>query len=243
MILEAAFWGLVGASALVVGAEVAFAFRLSKMMIGLIMAFGVGALISSIAFELVVPALQLAGTARVSLGLLIGALVFFVGDMLIDRMGGKGRKKADGPDEGSSGLGIVLGTVLDGIPESAVLGMSLATGDGVSVALLSAIWVSNFPEALGATVGLEKSGTRRRSIRLMWWGIVLVSAVSAAVGYAVVSSSSGKTGAFVQAFAAGALLTMIADEMAPEAYSHAAKAAGLATTLGFILAVFLATLE
>ena len=243
MILEAALWGLIGASALVVGAEVAFAFRLSKMVIGLIMAFGVGALISSISFELVAPALETAGTARVSLGLLIGALVFFVGDMLIDRMGGEGRKDSDGPKEGSSGLGIVLGTVLDGIPESAVLGMSLASGDGVSVALLSAIWISNFPEALGATVGLEKSGGKRRNIRLMWWGIVLVSAVSAAVGYAVVSSSAGKTGAFVQAFAAGALLTMIADEMAPEAYSHAAKAAGLATTLGFILAVLLVTLE
>jgi ZIP family zinc transporter len=243
MIAEAAFWGLIGASALVVGAEVAFAFRLSKMMIGLIMAFGVGALISSISFELVVPALETTSTARVSMGLLIGALVFFAGDMLIDRMGGEGRKDSDGPAEGSSGMGIVLGTVLDGIPESAVLGMSLASGDGVSVALLSAIWISNFPEALGATVGLEKAGAKRRNIRLMWWGIVLVSAVSAAVGYAVVSSSTGKTGAFVQAFAAGALLTMIADEMAPEAYSHAAKAAGLATALGFILAVILTTFE
>ena len=243
MIAEAAFWGLVGASALVVGAEVAFAFRLSKMVIGLIMAFGVGALISSIAFELVVPSLESASTAQVSLGLLIGALTFFVGDMLIERLGGSGRKNPDGPEEGSSGLGIVLGTVLDGIPESAVLGMSLATGGGVSVALLSAIWISNFPESLGATVGLEKSGTPRRNIRLMWWAIVLVSAVSAAIGYAVVSNVPGKTGAFVQAFAAGALLTMIADEMAPEAYSRAAIATGIATTLGFILALFTSSLE
>jgi ZIP family zinc transporter len=112
-----------------------------------------------------------------------------------------------------------------------------------SVALLSAIWVSNFPEALGATVGFEKSGTSRRNIRLMWWGIVLVSALAAAVGCAVVSGSSSRTGAFVQAFAAGALLTMIADEMAPEAYSRAALFTGLATTLGFILAVFLTSLE
>jgi len=243
MVLEAAFWGFIGASALVIAAEVAFAFKLSKMVIGLIMAFGVGALISSISFELVVPALQSAGTLRVSLGLLVGALTFFIGDLLIDRLGGSGRKSADGPDEGSSGLGIVLGTILDGIPESAVLGMSLATGDGVSVALLAAIWVSNFPEALGATVGLQKSGTSKRNIRLMWWGIVLVSAIAAGIGYAVVSNSSGMTGAFVQAFAAGALLTMIADEMAPEAFSRSAKYAGLATTLGFILAVFLATLE
>jgi len=205
--------------------------------------FGVGALISSISFELVLPALDLASTAQVSLGLMVGALVFFFGDMIIDRMGGSRRKNPDGPEESSSGLGIVLGTVLDGVPESAVLGMTLATGDGVSVALLSAIWISNFPEALGATVGLEKSGTSKKSIRLLWWGIALVSAISAAIGYLVVTNVSGKTGAFVQAFAAGALLTLIADETAPEAYSRAAKAACIATALGFILAVFLISLE
>ena len=245
MILEAAFWGLVGASALVVGAEVAFRFNLSSKVIGLIMAFGVGALISSISFELVVPSLQTASTAQVALGLLVGALTFFVGDLLIGRIGGNRRKNPDGPDQEqeSSGLGIALGTFLDGVPESAVLGMSLATGGGVSVALLASIWISNFPESLGATVGLEKSGTPRGKIRLMWWAIVLISAVSAAVGYLVVSNVPGKTGAFVQSFAAGALLTMIADEMAPEAYSRAAVLTGIATTLGFILAVFLTTAE
>ncbi len=243
MIGQAAFWGLIGASALIVGAEVAFALRLGSKVIGLIMAFGVGALISSISFELVLPSLETAGTVQVSIGLLIGALTFFIGDYLIERLGGSGRKSSDGPEEGSSGLGIVLGTVLDGIPESIVLGMSLATGDGVSIALLSAIWISNVPEALGASVGLDKSGTPRRRIRMMWWGIVLVSALSAAVGYAMVSGSSDRSGAFVQAFAAGALLTMIADEMAPEAYSRAAKAAGIATTFGFVLALFLTSLE
>jgi ZIP family zinc transporter len=243
MVGEAALWGLVGASALVIGAEVAFAFNLSKRVIGLIMAFGVGALISSIAFELVYPAAETGGPEMVVLGLLAGALVFFAGDWYIDRMGGKGRHQSDGPEKGSSGLGIVLGTVLDGIPESAVLGITLATGGAVSFSLLASIWISNFPESLGATVGLEKGSMPRRSIRLMWWGIVLVSALAAALGYLVVSQSSDKTGAFVQAFAAGALLTMIADEMAPEAYERAAKAAGLATTLGFILAVFLTSLE
>ena len=109
---EAAFWGLVGASALIVGAEVAFAFNLSSKTIGLIMAFGVGALISSVSFELVLPSLETATTVQVSLGLLAGALTFFIGDRLIGRLG-SGRKKPDGPDEGSSGLGIVLGTVLD----------------------------------------------------------------------------------------------------------------------------------
>jgi ZIP family zinc transporter len=180
---------------------------------------------------------------QVSLGLLAGALVFFFGDLIIERIGGKGRKSLEGPDEGSSGLGIVLGTVLDGVPESAVLGMSLATGDGLSFALLTSIWISNLPEALGGTVGLEKSGMSRRNISLMWLGIMLVSAIASAVGFILVDNISALTGAFVQAFAAGALLTMIADEMAPEAYTRAHMAAGLATVLGFILAVVLTTFE
>jgi len=243
MIAQAAFWGMIGASALVIGAEVAFAFRLSSKMIGLIMAFGVGALISSVAFELVLPSLELTSTLHVSVGMLIGAFTFFIGDLLIDRMGGDDRKNPGEDEQGNSGPGIVLGTILDGIPESAGLGMSLTTGEGVSIALLSTIRLSNFPEALGATVGLEKSGTSRRNIHLLWWGIVLVSTISAAVGFAVVSGSTGKTGAFVQAFAAGALLTLIADEMAPEAYSRAEMLTGIATTLGFILAVFLTAFE
>lgn len=243
MVGEAAFWGLVGASALVVAAEVTFAFQLSSKTIGLIMAFGVGALIASVSFELVLPSLELASTVQVSFGLLLGALTFFIGDWLIGRIGGNRRKNPDGPEQEDSGLGIVLGTFMDGVAESAVLGMSLATGGGVSIALLVSIWVSNFPEALGGTVGLEKSGMKRRNIRLLWWGILLISGLAAAIGYAIVTNSSDKTGALVQAFAAGAVLTMIADEMAPEAFSRSAMVTGIATTLGFILAVFLTTLE
>lgn len=245
---EAAFWGFVGASSLIVAAEVAFAFKLSRFAIGLIMAFGVGALISSVAFELIVPAMaeQAVENWVVGVALFLGSVTFFAGDRLIARIGGSNRKSAEGEGqngEGDSGLGIVLGTVLDGIPESAVLGMSLVGGAGVSVSLLAGIWVSNFPESLGSTVNLEKSGMARSRIRLMWAGIALVSALAAALGFWVVDNVSGATGAFVEAFAAGALLTMIADEMAPEAYQRSAIYAGLATTAGFALAVFLTSVE
>lgn len=267
---EAAVWGFVGATSLIVGAEVAFAFRLSRFVVGLIMAFGVGALIASVSFELIEPALATGETIRVGLGLAAGGLTFFTGDVLIARMGGRGRKRL--PDEtvtesasrdgddldegdrddsdtehdeggGSSGLGIVLGTVLDGIPESAVLGVSLVGGGAVSVPLLAGIWISNFPEAIGSTGNLADSGMRRRSLRLMWWSIALVSGVSAAIGFWAVSNSSLASGSFVSAFAAGALLTMIIDEMAPEAFERSQKYAGLATIAGFALAVWLGTFE
>ena len=241
---EAAFWGAVGASALYVGAEVAFAFRLSRLVIGLVMAFGVGALISSVSFELIAPAMESADIGHVAIGLALGSVVFFVGDRLIARVGGANRKNPDGgSDEGDSGLGIVLGTVLDGIPESAVLGMSLVGGGGVSVALLAGIWVSNFPEALGSTDNLRRSGMEKNSIRLMWLAIMAVSAIAAAIGFAVVNGNDARTGALVEAFAAGALLTMIADEMAPEAYERSQVYAGLATVAGFALALWLTSLE
>ncbi len=240
---EAAFWGFVGASALIVGAEVAFGFKLSRLTIGLIMAFGVGALISAVSFELVAPAIETAEVWQVAVGLGLGSATFFIGDRLIAKMGGSNRKSKDGESDDDSGLGIVLGTVLDGIPESAVLGMSLVGGGGVSFALLAGIWISNFQEALASTVNLSKAGMAKGKIRLMWLAILVVSGVAAALGFAVVNNSSSRTGALVEAFAAGSLLTMIADEMAPEAYERSAIYAGLATVAGFALAVFLTSLE
>lgn len=248
---EAALWGFVGASSLIIAAELAFAFKFSKLVIGLIMAFGVGALISSVAFELVVPALEDADGWVVAASMAVGSLVFFFGDRAIANMGGSNRKNpdggdgdgADGDDADGGGLGIVLGTVLDGIPESAVLGMSLVGGGGVSVALLAGIWVSNFPESLGSTVNLVKAGWEKSKIRMMWWGIAAVSAIAAGLGYVIVNNIDAATGAVVSAFAAGALLTMIADEMAPEAYERSQIYAGLATVAGFSFALFLTSLE
>jgi ZIP family zinc transporter len=244
-VAEAAFWGFIAASSLVVAAEVAFRFKLSSMVIGLVMAFGVGALISAVSFELVAESLESAEIWQVTLALACGSIVFFIGDRMIANIGGEGRKNTDDEDDedGGSGLGIVLGTVLDGVPESAVLGMSLVGGAGVSVSLMVSIWISNFPESLASSVNLEKDGMPRSKIRLMWWAIVAVSVSASAIGFYIVDQSSTRTGAFISAFAAGSLLTMIADEMAPEAYERSSIYSGLATVGGFSLAVFLTTLD
>jgi ZIP family zinc transporter len=248
---EAAFWGAVGASALIVGAELTFAIRLSRKVIGLIMGFGVGALISSVSFELVAPAMEDADTWKVALGLAAGSLTFFAGDRAIANMGAKSHKSppdgsdgdGDGGEDEGGGLGIVLGTVLDGVPESAVLGMSLVGGAGVSVSLLAGIWISNLPESLGSTVSMLGSGWSKTKIRILWWAIIAVSAISAGLGYVIVDNSDVLQGVLVESFAAGALLTMIADEMAPEAYDRGKIYAGMMTVAGFALAVWLTSLE
>ena len=133
--------------------------------------------------------------------------------------------------------------MLDGIPESAVLGMSLVGGGGISLPLLAGIWVSNLPEALGSTVSMRSAGWGKGKVRLLWWAVIGISAIAAGLGFAVVDGSAGLTGTLVQAFAAGALLTMIADEMAPEAYDRSHLYAGLATVAGFALAVWLTSFE
>lgn len=239
MVIEAALWGAIAASTLLIGAELAFRLRVSRRTVGLVLAFGVGALISAVSYELVEEALAATDGWVVAACLAVGALTYVVGDLLLERRGATDRMRG-GPGS-TEGEAIVLGAVLDGVPESIVLGLSLVTGGGVSVGLLAGIALSNLPEGLGASAGLEEAGWKRRSVRLMWLLIVVVSAVAAGIGFLVLDEVSPGVGAGFQAFAAGALLTMIADTMMPEAFADSGKLSGLLTTLGFITALTLST--
>jgi ZIP family zinc transporter len=237
-------WGLLAASSLVLGAAVALRFRIGLRAIGLIMGFGAGVLISAVAFDLVEEAADKASGNGVMLaGLFAGCGVFFGGDLLIDRAGGARRKSARPKQEDDSPLAIVLGTVLDGIPESIVIGLTIYEGGAVGAAYLAAVFISNVPEALSSTAGLAASGWRPRRILAMWTLIALVSAVSSLVGYAAFQDASGDTVAFVLAFAGGAILTMLADTMMPEAYEHGGKLVGVLTTLGFATAFVIHLLD
>jgi zinc transporter, ZIP family len=241
---EALAWGLIAASSLLLGGLLALRHPFGLRSLGLIMAFGAGILISAVAYELVEEASGTAGgSGAVALGLFAGAFAFYLGDLAIDRFGGEGRKSAAGAQDAGSALAIVLGTVLDGIPESIVLGLSLLEGGGVSIALLAAVFLSNLPEALSSTAGLSKSGWGRQRILTLWVTVTAVSGISALAGYAFFDGASAATIAFVQAFAGGALLTMLADTMMPEAFRYGGKQVGLVTTLGFALAFFITTLE
>jgi zinc transporter, ZIP family len=238
------FWGFVAASSLIIGGLVALRFPVSLRTLGLVMGFGSGVLISAVSFELVQEAFETSGgQGAVALGLFAGCAVFFVGDSLIDRYGGADRKKAAGAAAGGSALAIVLGIVLDGVPESAVIGLGLLGGEGVSAAMLAAVFLSNLPEAVAATSGLARSGWSGRNVLLLWLGVTFVSAFASLAGYALLDGASPDAIAFVLAFAGGAILTMLADTMMPEAFEHGGKLVGLLTTLGFGLAFALTTLE
>ena len=243
--MAAAFgWGTLAASSLVIGAIIALLFRIGLRTIGLIMAFGSGVLISAVAFDLVQEAFEKSsGHGWVAGGLFAGCLVFFGGDWLIDHLGGSQRKDPDGSQEGGSALSIVLGSVLDGIPESMVIGLTIFEGGAVGAAYLAAVFISNLPESISSTSGLATSGWKKSRILWMWIAIALISGLASLAGYGLFQNSSPDTVAFVLAFAGGAILTMLAETMAPEAYEHGGKLVGIATTLGFAVAFTIHALD
>jgi zinc transporter, ZIP family len=237
-VAEAFGWGALGAAALLAGALIAYLLAPGRRLIAVVMALGTGLLIGSVSFELVDDALEHQALVWVAVMVLVGALVFAAGDWLLDRRGGDSRKDAAGAQAEGSPLAIVLGSVLDGIPESFVLGLTVLQG-GVSVSLLAGVALSNLPEGMSSSSGLKAAGWPRGRVLLMWSAVVLVSAVSAAAGYALLDPASGRTGALVQAFAGGALLAMLADTLLPEAYTVEGVVTGPLVFVGFAVSLAL----
>jgi ZIP family zinc transporter len=201
-------------------------------------------LISAISFDLVQEAVdKSSGHGWAVGGFFAGCLVFFGGDWLIDHLGGSQRKDPSGDQAGGSALSIVLGSVLDGIPESMVIGLTIFEGGAVGAAYLAAVFISNLPESISSTSGLATSGWKKSRILWMWIAIAVISGLASLAGYGLFQNSSPDTVAFVLAFAGGAILTMLAETMMPEAYEHGGKLVGVVTTLGFAVAFTIHTLD
>ena len=239
---NAFIWGSGAAVSLVVGALLAMLFKIGRKTLGLIMAFGVGVLISAVAFELAEEAFaQTHEGWSIAAGLAAGALIFFGGNQIIEHMGGRKHRRAGG--EAGSGLAILLGTILDGVPESIVIGLALLHGDTINLAMVVAVFLSNLPEAISATAGLLASGWKKYRVLGLWFVVVIVSGLASWAGYSFFASAGPLAFSFTLAFAAGALLTMLADSMMPEAYKDSGPLVGLVTTFGFGLAFMLSMLS
>jgi zinc transporter, ZIP family len=235
---EAFAWAFLAASALLLGAVAGLFLKVSRTLVGLALAFGAGALISAVAFELTVEAFQAGGGTLLAAGLAAGGLTYFAGNRLLTTRGRSRSKATVKQDSRGQGLPIVLGAMLDGIPESIVLGASLLGGGAVSPAFFGAVLLSNVPEGFSASADLKQEGRKPRWILGLWLAVVLVSAAASAIAY-VVLDVAGPAVPFFQAFAAGGLLTMLVDTMIPEAFDDGGDLAGLVTVLGFALAFLL----
>jgi|SRR5689334_17157024 ZIP family zinc transporter len=236
-IANAAAWGGIAAAALLAGAAIAMLFRFPARLLGLVLAFGAGVLMSAVAYELVEDALQAdLGSPLVAIGFAAGALVFYIGSVAL---AGPRAGRGDAGSDGSGGLQIVLGAVLDGIPESVVLGASLVGGGGVSVPVLVAVLISNIPEGIGASADMLAAGRSRASVARIWLVVVIASAIAAGLGYALLRDAPPELVATAQTFAAGAIIAMLAESMIPEAYEQGGRAVGLATAFGFAVSALI----
>ncbi|MEV7632825.1 hypothetical protein AB0N64_10490 [Microbacterium sp. NPDC089318] len=230
---QAVLWGAVAASPLLVGALLALVRRWPAKLLGIILGFGAGALMASIAFELWEDGVALAGHLPLIVGVALGALSYYVAARILDARQQKTKGDAGGPS-------LAVGALLDGIPEQLVLGIGLASGDGIGVALVVAIIVSNLPESIGSASDLLESGMRRVRVVLLWAGVAVLCALATVIGFAVASGIGVEFRAAANGFAAGALLVMLVDSMVPEAQQKAKESTGLATVIGFAFAAWLA---
>jgi ZIP family zinc transporter len=238
---QALIWGGLSSSALYIGEALAGPLARAQRVTGLIMGFGAGTLLSAIAYELI-PAANLQHGLDVGIAVLVGALAYYVADRVVDSGGGADRQDIAGRAEGGSGAAMFLGALLDGVPEAFILGTGLALGGSISVAFVTAVFVSNIPQGVAGTASLEAAGYSERRIFLMWTALTLASAGVAALGF-VVAELLHTQGTYAEAFAAGAVLTMLANSMMPEAFQHGGRTVGLVTVLGFLLAGALSVLQ
>ena len=232
-------WGSVAGSAVLLGALVSMWVKVNKVYIGWIMAFGTGVLIGAATLELVQESVESGGLTVVIIGVLVGASVFTIADSIIHKKGGGKRKQSRPKTSTPSGLAIFIGTILDVIPESIIIGTGLLEGTGVSLIMISAIFISNFPEGLSSTSGLIKDGYSKGKIIFLWSVVFVLTALGSFFGYTFLSGSSPQTLAFISSFAAGAIIAMVSSTMMPEAYEEGGPIVGLVTVCGLLTALSL----
>jgi zinc transporter, ZIP family len=236
--LNAFLFGLLATSSLVLGGFIATRFTLNRKTLGIIMAFGAGTLISAVSYELIYEAIKLAkGTGFPGFGLFAGAFTFYFSDKLVDKLGAGNRADIDASHDSSLVIPMVLAIILDGIPESIVIGLGISEGGKVSLAMLVAVFIANMPESIAGTTGMKAGGWKSGKIIMLWLLIAVICAIATVAGYSLFSGASAHWMSFIQAFAGGAILVVLANSMMPESYEHGGKLAGIFTVLGFSFSV------
>jgi len=233
-LLLAGLAGLLSGLSLVVGSLVAWFVKVPREVVALVMAFGAGVLISALSFDLVDEAAASGGVIPTLGGFVAGAVVYVVLDQILEHGGFRRKHHGKSGGGGGTGVGIALGALLDGVPETAVQGLSLTGGGALSIGVLVAVVISNFPEGMSSTADLKESGRSARYVFGLWTSIAVVCALSSLGGYALLGGLPEGGQSVVMAFAAGAILAMICDTMIPEAFRKAQALTGLVTVLGFV---------
>ena len=254
--LIAVLYGLLACSGFFVGVGIGLVVAPPRRLVAVIMAFGGGVLVSALTFDLMAEAEAEGNTAYVIAGFLTGALIYVLADVALERMAAaspkrEGRDPTDVKPNAAQipetreqaaigGTALLVGAVLDGIPENAAIGIGLGgDGGGLGLVLLAAVFLGNVPESISSAVGMREEG-RSRAYIVGVWGAVTVACVLATVGgYALLGGLSPDMVAAVLALAAGGILAMLADTMFPEAFAEGGPWVAMATAGGFAVAFLL----
>lgn len=245
--IAAGLWGGLAGSALLIGALCGYYAKVPPRLIAAVMSFGGGVLVSALSFDLMDEAYRRGGATVAGAGFIAGALLFTAGTLALNRRGARSRKRsARQPSEAEqpgSGLVLALGALIDGIPESIAIGVSLLAGGDVSLVAVAAVFLSNVPEGLSSAAGMRDAGRSATYVFSVWSSIAVASALASTAGFVVFNGVRPEVVAGTIAVAGGAILAMLADTMMPEAYEHARDWAGLITVAGFLVAFLLSKWE
>ncbi len=226
--LDAFALGTLAQSSLLIAGLLVCWITIPTRIVGILAGFGAGALLAAVSFDLVAEAQQLT-PPEFALWMMIGVAIFLVGDAVVDRKFGTA---------GVGGaMGIVVGSVVDGVPESAIFGIQIGTGFPISASFLAAVFISNIPQAIAPSADLRASGWSARRLGTLWTMVVLSCGVAALLGYLATEASSAAMGDRAAALAAGGLLAMLTNSLMPFAFERGKALAGAATALGFCISV------
>jgi zinc transporter, ZIP family len=228
-VLEAFGLGLLGASSLLLAGLFACWVKVPARLVGILAGFGAGALIAAISFDLVVQAEDLLDLWQFAIWMMVGVAVFLVADRMVEsRFGEAGVGGA---------MGIVVGSVVDGVPESIIFGIQIGTAFPISLSFLAAVFISNIPQSIAPSADLSAAGWSARRVGILWFWVVLACGIAAALGFLATDLTSEVQGGRMAALAAGGLLAMLTNSLMPFAYERGGALAGAATAVGFCVSL------
>jgi zinc transporter, ZIP family len=228
-LLEALGLGLLGASSLLLAGLFACWVDVPTRLVGIMAGFGAGALIAAISFDLIPEAQEQLGHWQFALWMMIGVAVFLLADRFVEKRFG---------EAGVGGaMGIVVGSVVDGVPESLIFGIQVGTAFPISLSFLAAVFISNIPQSIAPSADLSAAGWSAKRVGILWFWVVLACGVAAGVGYLATTEASAVQGGRAAALAAGGLLAMLTNSLMPFAFERGKALAGAATAVGFCLSL------
>jgi len=244
-IFDSLLWGFVASIPLIAGAILASYVNLKKGIIASIMAFGAGVLVAALTFSLIEEAYSLVNDLLpVVLGFSAGGLSYSIANHILNKKSStEHRKQSHGESAGggkdASGIALMVGSLMDNIPENMALGISIVAGGAVNIVLIAAIFISNFPEGLASSQGMKSNGKSTTQILLLWSVVVAIGTISSVIGFSILAKVNKDIVAIALSYASGAILVMLAESMIPESFDEGGSKVGLATMAGFAIAFVL----